>query len=173
MGFFLRLLSYSLHHELALPRVDLDRIAFANGAFKNAARDTVLDLSLDDALERARSILRVVAHVCQQVSRGGSELQGDVPLSQARAQAIDLDVHDVLHLLARDLMEDDDLIDTVDEFPSEAFFPQTLAHLALDLVLIHAVELVQPLRPNVAGHNDDGIFEIDGAPLPIGQATII
>ena len=75
--------------------------------------DTVLDLSLDNALERACSILWVVAHLSQQVPRGVGKLQRDVPLGQAWAQTIVLDFHNVLHLLTRDLMEDDDLIDAV------------------------------------------------------------
>ena len=173
MGFFPGLLSYWLHDELAVPRLDLECIAIANGALKNAAGDTVLDLLLDDALEGACPKLRVVTHLCQQVSCGVSELQRDVPLCQARAQAIDLDVHNVLHLLTRDLMEDDDLVDAVDELWAEAFFPQALANPALDLVLIHAVKFVQPARSNVAGHNDDRVFEIDGAALTVRQATVI
>src|SRR2546428_189642 len=141
-GFFLRRRSYGLHDELTVLRVDLDRIAIANGAIEDATGDTVLDLPLDDALEGACSKLRVVAHLSQQVSCSVGELQCDVPLGQAWAQAIDLDVHDVLHLLARDLMEDNDLINPVDELRAEALFPQALTHLALDLVLIHAVKLV-------------------------------
>src|SRR5258708_365643 len=64
MGFFLCLRSYGLHDELAVLRVDLDRIAFMNGAIENTMGDTVLDLSLDDALEGPGPELRVVAHLC-------------------------------------------------------------------------------------------------------------
>src|SRR5439155_24464754 len=147
--------------------------AFANGARKNAAGDTVLDLPLNDALEGTCSKLRIVAHLCQQVSCGFSEPQRDVPLLQAWAQTIDLDVHNVFHLRARDLMEDNDLIDAVDELGAETLFPQALTDKALHLVLVHAIELVQPARSDVTSHDDDGIFEIDGAALPIGQPTII
>jgi hypothetical protein len=71
------------------------------------------------------------------------------------------------------LMEDDDLIDAVDELWTEALFPQALPDQALDLVLIHAIELVQPARSDVTGHNDDRVLEIDGTPLTIGQPAII
>src|SRR5260221_20349 len=138
MGFFLRLLSYGHHDELAVLRVDLDRIAIANGAIENATGDAVLDFLLNDALEGACSKLRVEAHLCQQIPCSIGELQRDVPLGQARAQAIDLDVHNVLQLLTRDLMEDDDLIDAVDKLRTEALFPQALTNQALDLVLMHA-----------------------------------
>src|SRR5260370_1069643 len=173
MGFFLRLRSHRYQDQLAVLRVDLDRIAIANGAIENATGDAVLDLLLNDALEGACSKLRVEAHLCQQIPCGIGELQRDVPLGQARAQTIDLDVHNIPQLLTRDLMEDDDLIDAVDELWTEALFPQALTNQALDLVLRHAVELVQPARSYIAGHDDDGIFEIDRAPLPIGQPTAI
>ncbi len=65
-------------------------------------------------------------------------------LFQARAQAIDLDIDDALHLVVLDLVEDDDLVDAVDELRPEALFTQALAYDALHLVLIHAIELVQP-----------------------------
>src|SRR3989442_664417 len=77
MGFFLR--SYGLQDELAVLRVDLDRIAIVNGAIENAAGDTVLDLLLNDAPEGACPKLGVVAHFCQQASSGIGELQRDVP----------------------------------------------------------------------------------------------
>src|SRR5215469_5245843 len=173
MGLFLYLLSHRHDDELTILRVDLDRIAIANGAFKYVAGYTVLDLSLDDALEGTGPELRVVAHLRQQVPRGVGELQRDVPLGQALAQVFDLDVYNFLHLLSRDLMEDDDLIDAVDELRTEALFPQALPDQALDRVLVHVIELVQPARSDVAGHNDDRVLEIDGTPLAIGQPAII
>ena len=51
MDFFPGLRSYRLQDQLTLLRVDANRLAIANGALKNAAGDTVLDLLLDDALE--------------------------------------------------------------------------------------------------------------------------
>src|SRR5258708_35388701 len=167
MGFYLRLLSHGYHDELAVLRVDRDCIAIAHVAIENAASDPVLDLPLNDALEGTGPELWVVAHLCQQVAGGGSRLQRDVPLAQAQAQAIDLDLHNVLHLIARDLMEDDDLIDAVDELRTEALFPQVLTDQALDLVLFHTLELLQPPCSDVTGHNDDCVLEIDGAALSI------
>jgi hypothetical protein len=49
-------------------------------------------------------------------------MQRDMTLSQTRAQTIDLDIYDALHLLTTDRMEDDDLIDTVDKLWPETFF---------------------------------------------------
>ena len=92
---------------------------------------------------------------------------------QARTETVDLDVHDILHLFTRNLMENDHFIDAVDKFRAEALFTQSLPHRALYLILIHAIILMQPEIANVAGHDNHRIFEIDGSPLPIRQATII
>src|SRR5260221_3496319 len=173
MGFFLCLRSFGRYDKLAVLRVDRDRIALVNCTFEKATGDAVLDLLLDDALEGTGPVLRVEAHLCQQVPCGVSELQRDVSLGQALAQANHLDLHNVLHLLTRDWMEDDDLIDAVDELRAEALFPQAVTDPALDLVLIHALELLQPARSDVTGHNDDRVLEINGAALPVRQATVI
>src|SRR5437588_713922 len=87
--------------------LDLDCISIAYGTVEDAAGNTVFNLFLDDALERARSILRVVALGCQQVFRCITQVQGDMTVYQAWSQAIDLDLHNALHLIARDLLEDD------------------------------------------------------------------
>src|SRR5258706_15576302 len=61
MGFFL--LSHGHHDKLAVLRVDLDRVAIANGAIEHATGDPGLDLLLDNALEGACSKLRGEAHL--------------------------------------------------------------------------------------------------------------
>src|SRR6266496_2293823 len=118
----LRLLFHGLYDQFAIGCIDLDCISIANGTIEDAAGNTVFNLFLDDALERARSILRVVALGCQQVFRCITQMQGDMTVCQAWSQAIDLDLHNALHLIARDLMEDDYFIDTVDEFWAQALF---------------------------------------------------
>src|SRR5438270_1742430 len=127
----LNLLFNGLHEQFSSGRIDLDCIAVANGAIENAAGNTVLNLSLDDALERTRTILRVVALGCQQVFRCITEVQCDMTVFQAWLQAIDLDLYNALHLIAGDLMEDDYFIDTVDEFWAQALFSQPLPYHAL------------------------------------------
>src|SRR5260370_37208310 len=112
MGFFLCLRSFGRYDKLAVLRVDRDRIALVNCTLEKATGDAVLDLLLDDALEGTGPVLRVEAHLCQQVPGGVSELQRHVWLGQARTQANQLDLGNVLHLLTADWMEDDDLIHT-------------------------------------------------------------
>src|SRR2546425_4415058 len=140
----LNFLFHGLDDQFSIGRIDLDCIAVANGTIENAAGNTVLNLSLDDALERTRTILRVVALGCQQVFRCITEVQCDMTVFQAWPQAIDLDLYNALHLIAGDLMEDDYFIDTVDEFWAQALFTQALSYHALHLLLVHAIEFGQP-----------------------------
>src|SRR5258708_8343857 len=90
MGFFLRLRSHRYQDQLAVLRVDLDRIAIANGAIENATGDAVLDFLLNDALEGACSKLRVEAHLCQQIPCGTVHLQRPLPPTPAHAPHHDL-----------------------------------------------------------------------------------
>src|SRR5229473_1504728 len=100
-------------------------------------------------------------------------MQCNMALGQARTQTIDLYVKNVHHLAAGDLMENDHFINTVDKLRAETFFTQFLANLALNIVLIHAIKLVQPCSTHVACHDDHGIFKVDCATLPISQSTIV
>src|SRR5437588_5353089 len=85
---------------------------------------------------------------------------------QARTETVDLDVHDILHLFTRNLMENDHFIDAVDKFRAEALFTQSLPHRALYLILIHAIILMQPEIANVAGHDNHRILKSTVRPCP-------
>src|SRR6184192_4021445 len=94
-------------------------------------------------------------------------------LSQSRENPFDLDLHDALHLVASNLVEDDDLVDAVDELWPEALFAQAWTYSTLQLFLVQAVILLEPATTNVAGHDDDGVLEIDGTALTIGETTVV
>src|SRR6266516_2651257 len=100
-------------------------------------------------------------------------MQRDVTLGQTRAQAIDLYINNVHHLIASDLVEYDNLVNTVDKLRTEALFAQALAHEALDSILIHAIKFMQPCGADITCHNDYGILKIDRASLAISQSAII
>src|SRR6266852_2422993 len=70
-------------------------------------------------------------------------------------------------------MEDDHLVDAVDELWTETLLTLSLAYSALYLVFIHAIILVQPPATYITCHYHDGIFEINGAALPVCQTTVI
>src|SRR2546421_4148142 len=164
---------YGFQGQFPVLNVDFYGIAVADGAVEDGTGHAIFDLFLDDALEGTRTVLWVVAQVGEKFRGHVAQVQGDVTLFQARAQAIELYLHDALHLIAGDLVEDDDFIDAVDELGSEAFLAQALTHNALDIFFLHTVKFVQPGRADVTGHDDDGVLEVNRAALPIGQAAIV
>src|SRR5712691_5651618 len=78
-----------LHHiqgQLAIPDINVDCIAVLYASFEDGAGNSILYFSLDDTLERARSILWIVAHISQHGPGLIAQMQGDMSLRQARAQ---------------------------------------------------------------------------------------
>src|SRR5512142_1768802 len=75
--------------ELALDRVDLDRVAALELALEDRERELVDEPLLDHALERPRAVRRVVAEVPQQRPRGVGQLNVDLALAHASDQARD------------------------------------------------------------------------------------
>ena len=127
-GLGFRLHTFGFNQQFPVPGVDLQDVAIANGAIQYGMRNAILDLFLYDTLERTGTKLRIIAQVGQQIFRGITQIECDMALSQAWAQAIDLDIHDVRICSRVDLMENDHLVNAVDEFWSEAFFTQSLPY---------------------------------------------
>ncbi len=80
--------------------LDLDAVAGGVLALEQAERHRVDEVLGDDALERARAVGRVVAHVAEQVAGGVRELDVHAALGHAHDQAGDLEVDDLAQLLA-------------------------------------------------------------------------
>src|SRR6478735_4810670 len=72
--------------------VDPDRVAVAGLALENEDGELVAQLSLDDPLERAGAEGGVEALLGERVLGGLGDLEPDVPLGEALAQAAQLDV---------------------------------------------------------------------------------
>lgn len=69
-------------------------------------------------------------------------------------------------------MEDDHVVDPVQELRQEVL-PQCVLDPAAHLLFIRSFQLQDVLAANVAGHDDDGVFEVDGASVSVGQSTVI
>ncbi|MNQ62342.1 hypothetical protein D3C85_766840 [compost metagenome] len=70
-------------------------------------------------------------------------------------------------------MEQDDLVDAVQELGPEVgadLFHDQGTH-GLDILALGLVG--QILAAQVGGHDDQGVLEVDGAALPVGQATVV
>ena len=88
--------------------------------FEQRARERVLDEPLDRALERPRAVRRIPALLGEQLLRLVRDLELDPPLREPLAQPRELQLDDVGELLARQRLEDDDLVDAVQELGPEA-----------------------------------------------------
>jgi hypothetical protein len=98
------------------------------------------------------------------------------------AQPVDHEVDDVLDLLVREVVEDDDLVHAVEELGPEELLE--LAGNALLEVLVRkpvarigaeaeTLALDDVAGADVARHDDDRVLEVDLAALGVGQATLL
>src|SRR5918992_5446474 len=110
--------------------LDDDLGAVRDLALQDHLAHRVLDHALQDALQGARAERRVVARLGELVEGSGRELDADLALGHLLPEALDLDLDDLAHVLALELVEDDDLVDSVEELWAE-----DLAQLARDPTL--------------------------------------
>src|SRR5690606_20134009 len=80
-------------------------LAVADLAREDARGDGVLEPLLDDALEGAGAVDRVVPLARDRLDRFGRERDRDLALREPGAEAFELDVHDARDLLAPELVE--------------------------------------------------------------------
>src|SRR5829696_3332062 len=141
----------------------------------------VLDHTLQHPLERPGAERRVVALFGELVQGLVGELDRDVALDELLAEALYLDLDDVAHVLALELVEHDDLVDPVEELGAE-----DLAQLARDAALhllvgetgivraeAQRLGLVDGLRPDVGGHDEDDVLEVHGAALRVCELSVL
>ena len=134
----------------------------------------VLEPLLDDPLEWASAVERVVPFVGDCLSGGIGNHQADFLLIELLPQALELQVHDAGNLLLGQRLEDDDLVDAVEKLRQE-FFLECFLHRHLDL--LHrsplARDFLDHLAADVAGHHHNGVREVHGMAMVIGQAAVI
>ena len=104
-----------------------------------------------------------------------------VALDELLAEALYLDLDDVAHVLALELVEDDDLVDPVQELGTEDL-TQLARDPALHLLVgesgviraeAERLGLVDRLRPDVGGHDEDDVLEVHGAALRVGELPVL
>src|SRR5215831_833095 len=102
-------------HQLPALGVDLDAPIGLELALEQLHRQGILDAALEGALERPRAEVGIVAFRGEQVPRAVGEHQLDAALGQHAAQTLDVQIHDLANLHARERMEDHDLVHAVQE----------------------------------------------------------
>ena len=121
---------------------------------------------LDGSLDGTRSELRFVAFACQQVDGLVGDVEGDAVLAQQLADILHLQADNLLHFAPVEGMEDDDFVDTVQELGADAALDEQVAHIFSPLGEVCPGE-------QVARHDDDGVLEVDGAALGVGQTSVV
>ena len=106
-------------HQLAALRIHLDRIAIAEPAGQDRLRQRVLQLLLDRALERSRTVDRIEADVSEQLESLVAQFDADAALAQSLLQPAQLDPRDRLDLRLVQRVEDHDVVQPVDELRAE------------------------------------------------------
>ena len=88
-------------------------------------------------------------------------------------QVVELQVDDLADLVLAETVEDDGLVDSVEQFGPELGFERLADSAAQFVLVLLAGELGDPLAADVAGHDDDGVLEVDGAAVPVGEASFV
>src|SRR5215204_6240220 len=161
--------------------LDYDLGAVGDLAAQDHLAHGVFDHALQHTLQGARPEGGVVAFLGELVQCLVGELDRNVALDELLAEALYLDLDDVAHILALELVEHDDLVDPVEELGTE-----DLAQLARDAALhllvgetgivraeAQRLGLVDRLRPDVRGHDEDDVLEVHGAALRVCELSVL
>src|SRR5438477_3655244 len=161
--------------DLVLP-LDENRRAGLERAAQDEVRERVLDVALNRAAQRPGAHRRVVTLLDQQLLRLVGQLDRNLVLAHLLAQAAEHQFDDVGDLFLRQLVEDDDLVDAVEQLGPEDLLE--LAENAFLHVLVGETALVADreaerliLRDragaDVRGHDHDRVPEVDLAALGV------
>ena len=156
---------------LAAGVIHQHRVAVVHATAQQHARQLVADLALHEASQRAGTIRRIVAGAGQPFARRIRHIERDAAFGQTRGHLRHLDVDDAAELLARQRVEDHQLIQTVDELRLELHVHGV--HHGLALGVLVQIGLDQELRAQVRGHDQDRVLEVHGAALTIGQTAVV
>ena len=102
-------------------------------AHQDLLGDGLLDVALNHAAQRTGTEQRVEALLREQVLGGVGEFERHMTVEQAVVELLDVQIHDLAHLRLGELLEDDDVVQTVQELRAEL-----LLQFGADLVL-HAL----------------------------------
>src|SRR6266404_4338991 len=163
------------HLPRFLIRVHHNMVAVQHRAVENFQRQRILHQLLNRPFQRTRSEVWIVAFGEEQLFRRVGELQRNFAIGQQAAQVFQPQVDDLHQLFLAQRMEDDDVVHAIQELRLEMPM-QRLHHLlrgALERIGGANVFRLQIRRPEVRGHDNDRVLEIDLAALAVGEAPVI
>ena len=167
--------------------VDADCLAGLEAARQQRLGELVLDHVLDDAAQRPRAVVDVVAELDDVVLGFLRDLELDLLGVELVAHPREQQLDDHPDLLDLEAAEDDDRVDAVQELGPELrleLVEDLLLHPVVGLLLVlglvdrdrleaEARVLEERLRADVAGHDDDRVAEVDPAALGVGQVAVL
>src|SRR6185369_8309133 len=164
-----RRVSLKLHHVAVrrhshgLPRQDF--------TLQELYRQRVLNQRLNRTLQWPRSVGWVVTFAHQKLARGGFQHERHVTLVQHCRETLQLHVDDLADLFARELVEHDDVVDTIQKLGFE-MQPQLLNDSFTHLLLV-AFGCLDLTRAEVRSHDQNGVLEINRSTFGIRQPAVV
>ena len=156
---------------LAAGLVDEHGVAVVDLAGQQHAGQLVAHFGLHQPAQWTGAVRRIIPGVRQPFAGRRGDVQRDTPVGQALSHPGHLDVHDAAELLARERVEHDDVVQTVQELRLEVHVDGVHHGLLLGVgvhVLVH-----EELRAEVGGHDQNRVLEVHGPALAIGQAAVV
>ncbi len=151
----------------------LHLVSVGNRALENLLGQRVLQVLLDNPLQRTGAVGGIIAAFREPRRRLAVEVDRDLPSGQQFAQAAKLDLDDRRDILALEPVKQDDFIEPVQELGPE-MPAHDRHHLAAHRVRILVLaERHQVVGPQIRSHDDKGIAKIDRAPLAVGEPPVI
>src|SRR5688572_23620833 len=149
-----------------------DVISLGKSPLQDGKCQRILQQTLDRPLERTRPESRIVSLGGEHLARLRRELERELSVSEKLLELLELQLDDVLDLLLAERSEDDDVVDTVEEFRTE-MLPQRVGHLCLDHRSVVASVLENVGAPNVRSHDDDRVPEIHRSSLGVREPSVV
>ena len=118
-----------------LRQIDQDGVALLHFATQDALAESVLDIVLDGTLQRTRTKLDVVALLGHKLLGSVRELERVAQLADPLVQALEFDIDNLLDGVEVQLVEGDDLVQTVEELRRE-LLAQTLLYDGPSILLV-------------------------------------
>src|SRR5262245_61217913 len=149
-------------------------------ALQDSPAERRLDLPLNRAFERSRAVIRVIAGAHQMLFGGAGQLDLDVSLGESMAKSIELNLHNHLQVFLRERVEDDDFIHAVEKLRPEVIphlsenrFFHSFVTFTRERPAILPLVFEDAIAPDIRGHDDNRVLEIDHPALPIGQPPVV
>src|SRR5438445_8887640 len=169
-GLLLRVL-LAPEDDLAVLRVHEDRVALLELAGEHLMRQRIDDEALDSPFDRTRPVDRVESFLRDERLRVVGEIERDLPLGEPLGEDLRLLLDDLHELLRHEILEDHDLVDAVQELRPELTAEGIHDALAQEVLLVG--ELGDEGRPDVAGHDDHDILEVDSPAVAVGETAVV